>query len=88
MMTVQVQYFARFRERLGLAEETVSLTPETVRLQALRQSLAARGGVWAEVLGPGSPLMIAVNQALYPCSQDLDLEPGDEIAFFPPVTGG
>ena len=88
MMTVQLRYFARFRERLGLAEETVTLTEETQRLQALRQSLAARGGVWAEVLGPGSQLMIAVNQALYPCSQDLDLEPGDEIAFFPPVTGG
>lgn len=88
MMTVQLLYFARFRERLGLAEEMVALTQETQRLQALRQSLAARGGVWSELLGPESQLMIAVNQALYPCSQDLDLEPGDEIAFFPPVTGG
>jgi cyclic pyranopterin phosphate synthase len=81
-MTVQVLYFARFRETLGLDSETVEGAFATV--DALREHLALRGGVW-EVLAEQN-LMCARNEEL--CKPDEPLAAGDEVAFFPPVTGG
>lgn len=81
-MTVQVLYFARFRETLGLDSETVEGAFATV--DALREHLALRGGVW-EVLAEQN-LMCARNEEL--CKPDEPLTAGDEVAFFPPVTGG
>ncbi len=79
---IRVQYFARYREVLGLDGEQVS--GEFASLDALRQHLLARGGVW-EVLAEQN-LMCARNQEL--CSLAEPLQSGDEVAFFPTVTGG
>jgi molybdopterin synthase sulfur carrier subunit len=79
-----VQYFARYREALGLDGEQLSDTQEFATLDDLRQHLLARGGVW-QVLAEQN-LMCARNQEL--CSLDEPLEEGDEVAFFPTVTGG
>ena len=81
---IQVQYFARYREALGLDSEELPWTPALARLDDLRQLLLARGGVWS-VLDEQN-LMCARNQEL--CSLDTPLEDGDEVAFFPTVTGG
>nr|WP_296259504.1 MULTISPECIES: MoaD/ThiS family protein [unclassified Pseudomonas] len=81
-MHVQVQFFARFRETLGTESENLEGSFATV--EAVRQHLLLRGGVW-EVLSEQS-IMCARNQAL--CSLDEPVEPGDEVAFFPTVTGG
>jgi len=81
-MSVQVLYFARFRETLGLDSEAVEGVYPTVR--ALREFLVLRGGVW-QVLAERN-LMCARNEEL--CQLDEPLAPGDEVAFFPPVTGG
>lgn len=81
---IRVQYFARYREALGLDGEQLAWDPVFARLDDLRQHLAARGGVWA-VLDEQN-LMCARNQEL--CSLDEALAEGDEVAFFPTVTGG
>lgn len=89
MSEITVRYFARFRERLGLGEESLPLARDMDSLAALRALLAARGQVWAELLGPDAPrLMVAINQELFDPRLSVELHPGDEVAFFPPVTGG
>ncbi|NQD95420.1 molybdopterin converting factor subunit 1 [Pseudomonas sp. CrR25] len=81
---IRVQYFARYREALGLDGEQLSDTQGFATLDDLRRHLLARGGVW-EVLAEQN-LMCARNQEL--CSLDEPLAEGDEVAFFPTVTGG
>lgn len=83
---ITVLYFARLRETLGTGSERIAL-PQTVRdLEGLRVLLIARGGAWAEELAPNKTLRAAVNQTM--ASGDTVVSEGDEIAFFPPVTGG
>jgi len=84
--TVTLLYFARLRESLGLAREELVLPAGVQTLQALRAHLAARGGAWAEEMAPARKLRAAVNQTL--AQGDAPLKAGDEVAFFPPVTGG
>ncbi len=81
---IHVQYFARYREALGLSGEQLSWNGELVTLDDLRLLLLARGGVWA--LLAEANLMCARNQEL--CSLSEPLADGDEVAFFPTVTGG
>ncbi|WP_286977827.1 MoaD/ThiS family protein [Pseudomonas sp.] len=81
---IRVQYFARYREALGLDGEQLRDSDEFATVDQLRLFLLARGGVW-DVLGEQN-LMCARNQEL--CSLDEPLEEGDEVAFFPTVTGG
>jgi molybdopterin synthase sulfur carrier subunit len=84
--TVTLLYFARLRESLGRAREELALPAGVDTLQALRGHLAARGGAWADEMAPARKLRAAVNQTLV--QGDAPLKAGDEIAFFPPVTGG
>jgi molybdopterin synthase sulfur carrier subunit len=84
MLTVHVRYFASLREALG-PEERVTL-PVGSTVGGLRALLHARGGRHAEVLAPGRPVRAALRQAV--CADDAVLADGDEVAFFPPVTGG
>ncbi len=79
---IHVQYFARYREVLGIDAEPLS--GSFASLEAIRQLLLSRGGVW-QVLAEQN-LMCARNQEL--CSLDEAVSSGDEIAFFPTVTGG
>ncbi|WP_439861124.1 MoaD/ThiS family protein [Pseudomonas sp. MBLB4136] len=81
---IRVQYFARYREALGLDGEQLRDSQDFATLDDLRRHLLARGGVW-QVLAEQN-LMCARNQEL--CSLDEPLEEGDEVAFFPTVTGG
>ncbi|MEE4691954.1 MoaD/ThiS family protein [Pseudomonas alliivorans] len=81
-MKLQVQYFARYREALGLDSERVE--GDFATLDAVRQHLLLRGEVW-QVLGERN-VMCARNQEL--CALDEPLQDGDEVAFFPTVTGG
>jgi molybdopterin synthase sulfur carrier subunit len=83
---ITVLYFARLREALGTSSERLAL-PQGVRdLDGLRAALVARGGTWAEELAGNRALRAAVNQAM--ASGDTRIADGDEVAFFPPVTGG
>ena len=83
-MKVAVRYFASVREALG-AGEPAEVDAGT-DVGALRDALIARGGRHAEALGRQRMLRSARNLAL--CSEDTPLADGDEIGFFPPLTGG
>jgi molybdopterin synthase sulfur carrier subunit len=83
---VTILYFARLREALGTASETLALPDGVSDLAGLRAALVRRGGNWAEHLGDARPIRAAVNQEM--AEPGTPVSDGDEVAFFPPVTGG
>ena len=80
---IRVRFFALVRELVGCA--SLELESEYATVGPLRSTLASRGDKWALALESGAVLM-AVNQSLQ--DEDCPLADGDEVAFFPPVTGG
>lgn len=80
---IRVLFFARTRE--VLATDSLILEDAGLTLGELRDQLAQKGDDWSECVGRGRALA-AVNQALV--SDDHAIASGDEVAFFPPVTGG
>lgn len=82
---ITVLYFAGLRETLGTAQESLELPAHVGDVAALRDHLAARGEPW-QALARAKNLRAAVNQDMVPLSASL--KDGDEVAFFPPVTGG
>jgi len=83
---ITLLYFARLREELGSASEQLDLPGGVDHVEGLMEWLRQRGGVWREQFGGGRPVLAAVNQEL--AAADTAVCDGDEIAFFPPVTGG
>ena len=83
---IRVLYFARLKEALSCDGERLELPPGVTTVAGLREHLRTRGGVWAAELAPGKAVRAAVNQDM--AGGDTLLRPGDEVAFFPPVTGG
>lgn len=83
-MRVRLKFFASLREALG-AEGSLDL-PEGSTVAQARDALLARGEPYAQALAQGRALRAARNQTA--CSEAEPLENGDELAFFPPVTGG
>jgi molybdopterin synthase sulfur carrier subunit len=84
-MKVRVLYFASLREALGSSGEELVLAEGVNRVADLRAHIAARGGAWQQLLETKN-LRVAVNQAMV--GFDAPVRAGDEVAFFPPVTGG
>ncbi len=87
-LAVDVVYLARLREAFGSSGERVPLPAqgETATVADLLATLAARGGAWATELAAGRAVRIAVNHAM--CPRETPVRAGDEVALFPPVTGG
>jgi molybdopterin synthase sulfur carrier subunit len=79
-----LKYFARLREQLG-PQESIAFVPGQ-SLENLRDALIARGGAHAEALDRAQFLRCALNQQM--ADESVLLKDGDEVAFFPPVTGG
>ena len=84
--TLSLVYLARLREAFGAASERIETPPDVTTVGALRVWLAARGGAWATELAPGRAVRIAVNHDL--ADSHTPVRSGDEVALFPPVTGG
>ncbi|MBI4741490.1 MAG: molybdopterin converting factor subunit 1 [Betaproteobacteria bacterium] len=82
---LKILYFASLRETLGLGAESLDLPPGVADVGGLLNLLIARGGGWAK-LGAVKNLRYAVNQEM--ARPESPLKAGDEVAFFPPVTGG
>ncbi len=83
---VRILYFAQLRERAGRAEERVELPSTIATVGALIDWLRARGGPEAAAFAEPRIVRAAVNQVFRQPSAPVG--PGDEVAFFPPVTGG
>jgi sulfur-carrier protein len=82
---IRILYFASLRERVGTGSEELPLDDSRYVADVLAR-LRARGGTWAEALDPAQTVLAAVNQDM--ARLDAPIQDGDEIAFFPPVTGG
>lgn len=80
---INVLFFAQVRELIGCDKLELESTFKDV--EQLRAQLATKSDRWALALESGK-LLAAVNQTLV--SFDHQLSDGDEVAFFPPVTGG
>ena len=80
---LNILFFAQVRELVGT--DRIELPAEYADVESLRAALAERSDRWALALEPGK-LLAAVNQTLV--SHQHPLRAGDEVAFFPPVTGG
>lgn len=81
---INVLFFAQVRELVGTDTLTLDAS-ELPTVEAVRQQLVARGDRWTLALEEGK-LLAAINQTL--TSFDHPVAGGDEVAFFPPVTGG
>ena len=85
-MIIQLVFLARFRERFGVSREAFALSADINTVSALLAALRERGGAFAEELAEGRAFRVAVNQEVV--ALDHPLKAGDEVAIFPPVTGG
>lgn len=83
---IKLQYFASLREKVGCAQESLEWCPQWQTIGDVRMTLTSRGGIWAEALAEDVLLMCAKNESLVTFNEPL--ADSDQIAFFPPVTGG
>lgn len=83
---ITVLYFARLKESLKYSTEEMPLPHDVNDIAALMAHLAARGGAWEEMFAGKQQVRAAINHALV--KNDATIKAGDEVAFFPPVTGG
>jgi len=83
---VTLLYFAWVRQKLGRGEEQIDLPPNIKTIAELVAHLRMRGGGYAEAFADPKRLRAAVNQEHV--GFDAPISAKDEIAFFPPVTGG
>ena len=85
-MKVKVLFFAGLREQLGTSGEEIELPADVTSVAGLRSHLKSRGGAFEKALSDKALVRMAVNQDMVPATARI--KAGDEIAFFPPVTGG
>ncbi len=84
---ITILYFASLREALGLNRERLECASlELADVASLIEHLRARDTRFAEALAPTKNWRVAVNQEI--ATPQTNLADGDEVAFFPPVTGG
>ena len=83
---MKILYFAWVRQKVGIAEEDIAPPPEIRDVAGLIAFLAARSPGHAAAFADPRQLRAAVNQDF--AAPDAPVAPGDEVAFFPPVTGG
>ncbi len=85
-MKVNILYFAKLREAVGVETETLEINDNS-KVSDLLNLLKDRGKKWAEYFNDKNNLLrVAINQKIV--DSDFFISDGDEIAIFPPVTGG
>jgi len=83
---MRILYFAWLRSRVGVAAEAVEPPPQVTTVAHLLDWLATRSPGHAAALADRRVIRVAVNQDYV--KPDAAVKPGDEVAIFPPVTGG
>ncbi len=85
MISVKVVFFASYKQRLACSELEVELENDA-KIVDLCDKLSENGDKWREIFAKDASLKVACNQRL--CDRQTSLKEKDEVAFFPPVTGG
>jgi len=83
---MKILYFAWLRQRTGIGEEDVTVPDEVTDVAGLIDWLKTRGDGFEEALQDVSAIRVAINQEF--ATLDTKIAPGDEVALFPPMTGG
>jgi sulfur-carrier protein len=86
IVSVRVVYLARLREAFAASGETLDVCGDAPTVETLVEQLRRRGGSFAMELAPGRAVRFAVNHRV--ASRSHGIADGDEVAIFPPVTGG
>ena len=84
-MTITVKFFSLIREAVETEQLTLELKDNLTTIEGLKNELGLRGEAWKEALSHPN-LIQAVNQRVV--FQEEPINDGDEVAFFPPMTGG
>ncbi|MBB1268801.1 molybdopterin synthase sulfur carrier subunit [Shewanella sp. SR44-3] len=82
---IKILFFAQVRELLGTASLDLAIEKGGITAEVLRAQLASTDDKWAKVMA-SDKLLVAINQTM--STWDASIKDGDEVAFFPPVTGG
>lgn len=82
---MRILFFASLRERLGIADMELELGDNIDSVADVKALLAARDQDWQQAFNDPA-LLAAVNQEMV--AEDTRVTDSDELAFFPPVTGG
>lgn len=83
---IEVLYFASLREALNVDKEQLEIPAEVSSIAQLKAYLSARGDIWLDSFSNNISLLVSINQQM--ATENSPIADGDEIAFFPPVTGG
>ncbi|MFL2492268.1 MAG: molybdopterin converting factor subunit 1 [Luminiphilus sp.] len=84
-MTITVKFFSLIREAVDTEQLTLEMSDSLSTVEALKNELSLRGEIWKEALSHPN-LIQAINQRVV--FQEEGIKDGDEVAFFPPMTGG
>ena len=79
---ITIRYFASLRDQLGCGQEQLPWQNQLSTVSAIKQHLAAQDNRWQTI----TTVLVAVNQQM--ANDNTMINDGDEVAFFPPVTGG
>jgi len=82
---IHILFFARLREQLGCGDLELPWQESLATVGGLKQSLQSQQQDWDDILGADN-ILCAVNQEQ--AGDQQTVADGDEVAFFPPVTGG
>jgi molybdopterin synthase sulfur carrier subunit len=85
-MKIKLFYFAKVREVLGIDREEIDVETDIKTLAELIAFLKLRGSQWQSIFDMSSSYRMAVNQELVEANHTINAN--DEVAFFPPITGG
>ncbi|WP_259780927.1 molybdopterin converting factor subunit 1 [Aestuariispira ectoiniformans] len=83
---MKVMYFAWLRQKVGTGEEVIDLPDDVATTGQLVDWLRSRGTGYFDAFRDMTAIKVAVNQEF--ADFDAPVKAGDEVAFFPPVTGG
>ncbi len=85
-MNIKILYFARIKEAVNYSTEEITLPNDIFTVTALKNYLSLRGDIWADLFNGKQVVRAAINHELV--DNLANIKSGDEVAFFPPVTGG